>query len=359
MRVGLLIYGSLQTISGGYLYDRKLVEHLRCKGDKVWVISLPWRSYAQHLGDNLSLSLLRRLEHLPLDILLQDELNHPSLFLLNRWLRARTGYLIISIVHHLRSSEARSSWQNRLYRWVEHHYLLTVDGFVFNSQTTRSVVEKLVGQDRPAVVAYPATSLRPDITEDEIAARVMQPGPLRIVFLGNVIPRKGLHTLLGALKQLPRDEWALTVVGSLSVDKSYVRAIHRQVARSGLTKQVLFLGPVSDIDLNIRLRESHLLVVPSSYEGFGIVYLEGMGFGLPAIASNAGAVGEIITPGRNGFLVEPRHNSALAQYLHQLGQDRERLLAMSLNARRYYLSHPTWDVTAERIRMFLQTIVGK
>jgi glycosyltransferase involved in cell wall biosynthesis len=359
LRIGLLIYGSLQTTSGGYVYDRKLVEHLRCKGDKVWVISLPWRSYAQHLGDNLSFSLLRQLERLPLDILLQDELNHPSLFLLNRWLRTRTGYLIISIVHHLRSSEARSTWQNRFYRCVEHHYLLTVDGFVFNSQTTRSVVEKLVGQKRPAVVAYPATSLRPDITEDEIAARVMQPGPLRIVFLGNVIPRKGLHTLLDALEQLPRDEWSLTVVGNLSVDKSYVRTIHRQVARSGLAKQVLFLGPISDIDLNIWLKENHLLVVPSSYEGFGIVYLEGMGFGLPAIASTAGAAREIINHGRNGFLMELEDTSALAQHLHQLSQDRKQLLAMSLEARRCYLSHPTWDVTAERIRMFLQTIVEK
>jgi hypothetical protein len=64
MRVGLLIYGSLDTISGGYLYDCKLVEHLRQQGDQVEIISLPWRNYLRHLGDNLSSGLLQRLKSL-------------------------------------------------------------------------------------------------------------------------------------------------------------------------------------------------------------------------------------------------------------------------------------------------------
>ena len=55
MRIGLLIYGSLDTLSGGYLYDRKLVEHLRQAGDSVEIVPLPWRSYPAHLADNLSL----------------------------------------------------------------------------------------------------------------------------------------------------------------------------------------------------------------------------------------------------------------------------------------------------------------
>ena len=106
MRIGLVIYGSLDTLSGGYLYDRMLVEHLRRQGDEVEIFSLPWRDYARHLTDNLSTGLLRRLQGSRLDVLLQDELNHPSLFWLNR--RLHVNYPIVSIVHHLRSSEKRS-----------------------------------------------------------------------------------------------------------------------------------------------------------------------------------------------------------------------------------------------------------
>ena len=49
MRLGLLIYGSLDNISGGFLYDRRLVQHLRRGGDRVEIISLPWRGYGRGL----------------------------------------------------------------------------------------------------------------------------------------------------------------------------------------------------------------------------------------------------------------------------------------------------------------------
>src|SRR5687768_14879794 len=129
MNVGLIIYGSLDTRSGGYLYDRKLVEYLRAHDDTVEIISLPWRNYASHLMDNLSFRLPRGL-----DLVIEDELNHPSLIAANR---RPHPYPVVSLVHHLRSSEARPAWQNNFYRWVEKRYLQSVDSFIFNSKTTQ------------------------------------------------------------------------------------------------------------------------------------------------------------------------------------------------------------------------------
>src|SRR3972149_1284267 len=132
-----------------------LVEHLRRAGDQVEVYSLPWRNYLRHLGDNLSSALFQRLHRAELDVLLQDEFNHPSLAWLNRRLRRYTSYPIFAIVHHLPSSEVHSSGLRRFYRWVERRYLASVDGFIFNTQTTRDVVENLIGKGRPSVVAKP------------------------------------------------------------------------------------------------------------------------------------------------------------------------------------------------------------
>ena len=117
-----------------------------------------------------------------------------------------------------------------------------------------------------------------------------------------------------------------------------------------------FLGRVGEAELVERMRNAHIMAVPSSYEGFGIVYLEGMGYGLPAIAGARGAAHEVVTPGETGYLVEPGDTAGLAGYLLQLHLDRERLLTMSLAARQCYEAHPTWEQTTAQIRKFLQSL---
>ena len=356
MRIGLVIYGTLDTISGGFLYDRKLVEHLRQSGDHVEIISLEWRSYLTNLADNWSSAVRSRLRESALDLMLQDELNHSSLFRTNERL---DDFPIVSVVHHLRSSERRPGWQNRLYRWVERRYLKSVDGFVFNSETTRAAVEVLVGGSPPSVVAYPSGDhLRPGVTPAQVEARAMAQGPLRVVFVGNIIPRKELHVLIAALARLPREEFSLEAVGSHSVDPGYVRTVHRKISEANLDGAVTLPGSITDEALVERLGQSHVLVMPSSYEGFGIAYLEGMGAGLPAIASTAGASAEVIDHDRNGFLIAPGDVDALARHLSELSRDREKLVRMGTAALDTYAAHPTWRETASRIRRFLCTIVS-
>lgn len=360
MRVGLVIYGSLDTLSGGYLYDRKLVEYLRERGDSVEVISLPWRSYSRHLSDNFSTVLLRRLARLSLDVLLQDELNHPSLFMLNRRLRRLASYPIVSIVHHLRCDEDHPAWHKYLYRQIESLYLSTVDGFIFNSADTRRKVEGMLAgaglRMPPCHVAYPGGNrLCPPACDEEIRQRSAE-RPLRVLFAGNVIPRKGLHVLLDALAAVPAQSWKLTIVGNYHIDPPYTRSICQQIKRKGLSDDVRFTGVLNDTGLSGCMRDSHVLAMPSFYEGFGIVYLEGMGFGLPAIGTSSGAANEIITHGRDGFLVRPGDAAALAGYLSALALDRPRLARMSLAARETYLSRPTWEESMKSIRSFLAGI---
>ncbi len=365
MKIGLIIYGSLESVSGGYLYDRKLVQYLQQSGDQVEILSLPWRSYALRLiQDNFSSGFQKKVREAKVDLLLQDELNHPSLFSINHKLRKRLGCPIISIVHHLRVSEQRPAWQNALYGWVERQYLSTVDGFIFNSQTTRRTVKAILKKQEkelpPHLVAYPAGDrFSPRITTDAINQRAHANCPFRILFLGNVIHRKGLHVLLQALESLPEINWALDVAGSLAHEPGYARNMQALAARPGLNQRVKFLGALDDTTLAKELASSHVLVVPSSYEGYGIAYLEGMSYGLPAIATTNGAAGEIITHGVDGFLVPPGQPEPLAEVIRGLADDPAHLTAMSLAARQRYLAQPTWQQTTEMIRKFLVMQVGQ
>jgi len=344
MKIGLVIYGSLDTLSGGYLYDRKLVDYLCSQGDTVEIISLPWRNYTVHLTDNFHFKLPPNL-----DILIQDELNHPSLIAANA---GKHAYPIISLAHHLRCSELRPKWQNAFYRVVEKKYLQSVDGFIFNSKTTKSVVHGLMVNGKPSIVAYPPTDRFGDpISEDEIIERVRS-NELRILFLGNIIKRKGLHTLLEALR-LQTLDFRLDVVGSLTSEPKYAQTMQEKVKVLGLTSKVLFHGTLDNEPLIEKLKQAHVLVVPSSYEGFGIVYLEGMCYGLPAIGTTAGAAGEIISDGLDGFLIGPGDVGLLASRLKFLKERRDILIQMSLAARSRYLRQPNWEQTAGQIREFL------
>ncbi len=361
MRIGLIIYGSLETLSGGYLYDRMLVEYLREHGDTLEVISLTGRGYASHLLHNFSSRLLHRLADLECEILLQDELNHPSLFILNRRLRDAVSYPLISIVHHLRSCEDNPLWLNPVYRSIESRYLSSLDGFICNSLATQKEVADLLNserselQNRTCLVANPGGDrLQPQVSEAEIRRRASQDGPLRILFTGNIISRKGLHVLLKALKRLPADRFLLNVVGDPDADPSYILSIRRLIEQDEMTDRVIFKGILSDSDLADCMRSSHLLVMPSFYEGFGIVYLEGMGFGLPAIATDCGGAREIIRHGVDGFLVPSGDDTVLAEHLTLLAEDRGLLLEMSLDALDNYRSRPTWDDSMKSIRNFLK-----
>jgi glycosyltransferase involved in cell wall biosynthesis len=357
MHVGLIIYDDLEKLTGGYLYDRKLVNYLRAQGDHVEVISLAWRNYGQHLADNISRSLLRRLQEAKFDLLIQDELNHPSLFLLNQLLKKRAHYSIVTLVHLLRSSESRPSWLNRIYSAVERKYFHSVDGAIFNCKTTRATVNQLAGREIPGIVAYPGRdALYYGASLDEISRRALQSGPLKVIFLANVVPGKGLNTLIEALSKMPRGSWRLTVVGSLTMDSTYSHGIRDQILRAGLSDYVELKGAVPNDEVSGYLVSHHVLVVPSRYEALGIAYLEAMGCGLPVIATAAGGAHEIVSHGEVGFLTSPGDANMLAQYLCQINQDRERLLEMSLAAYKRISMHPTWDESFFRIREFLQTL---
>jgi len=347
MRVGLTVYGSLEERSGGFRYDRKLVEGLRAEGDTVEVVELPWRSYGRGLLDSVSGELRDRLR-VDVDVMLQDELAHPSLLRANR----RLPYPIVSIVHHLRASERRRL--SPLYRAVERQYLGSVDGAVCNSEVTRDVVTGL-GVDSGATVVAPPAGDRfdPDIDDDEIEARAGE-RPLRVVFVGNVARRKGLDTLVEGLAAADADA-ELTVVGR-AVEEGYVGDVRRLIRRKGLTDRVRMAGELSDDRLAAALRSGHVLAVPSRYEGFGIVYLEGMSFGLPAIASRAGGATETVTHGENGVLVDPDDPAAVAGAITRFAADRDRLASMGIAARRRYERQPGWPAVTARVRSFLAEI---
>ncbi len=351
MNLGLVIYGSLEQNTGGYRYDRQLVNQLRQHGDRVDVHSLPWHSYSRALGHNLSLRIERWARAAEIDLLLQDELNHPSLVWVNRRLR-RQGLPLVSIVHHLRTSEPHRPLAHAVYRRIERHYLRSVDGVVCNSHPTLEAAQALAGRPLRSVVAWPgADRQRQQVQPEQVSVRAREPGALRLLYVGAILPRKGLDVLLRALERFRRGSLRLTVVGDAERDPRFARRMAECAQQ--LAIPVEFLGPVPDERLD-RLFTSHqVLVVPSWHEGFGICYLEAMGFGLACLASTSGGAGDLLRDGVDGYLIPPGDDARLAECLDLLLHDRSLLARMGLAGLERARKHPTWEATGASIRRFL------
>ena len=350
LRIGIVYYGDLSTLTGGNLYDRKLIDHLEQQSIAVEHVSMARRSYLGSLAQNWSAPIATRFVRNPPDVLLQDELVHPSLFYSNRRLRSFLGCPLVAVVHHLQSSEAHGRLANVFFRQVERLYLSTMDGFIFNSETTRRAVFSLLSSKRPFVVAPPGGDrLAVTMTRQRVRARARE-DPLKLLFVGNLIPRKGLHHLLRALEDLLQPAFRLEIVGSGSFDARYTASVRRLAARLG--DRVRFHGTVADSELARLFASSQLFCVPSSYEGFGIAYLEALGWGLPVIASAAGGATEIIRP-ENGYLVTPGDTGALTAVIDRLIEDRELLSRLSLAALETHQAHPSWEDSMTAARNFL------
>jgi glycosyltransferase involved in cell wall biosynthesis len=360
MHIGLIIYGSLATLTGGYIYDRILVDYMRQRGHQVEIISLPHRRFGSHLLDTFYSRLAKDSAALQFDLLLQDELCHPSLWRVNHRLRKKAHFPVVAVVHQVRCRQPRSRLLNRIYEAVERPYLNSVDAFVFNSNTTRQTVEKLVAGCRPAVVAYPAGDRLGCLGSlERIESRAMSPGPLRLIFVGNLLPNKGLLPLIQGLSRLPSESWHLTVAGSLGMDRRYSRRVQKLVVAQNVSQQVALVGPVDGPELASLLARSHVFIMPYSHEGFGMAHLEAMGFALPVIGSSSGAVKEFVLPERNGFLIDPGDVETTLVCLKRLNHDRQLLVKMSRSALQTFHERPHWRDTMEIVHRFLWELVNK
>jgi glycosyltransferase involved in cell wall biosynthesis len=353
MKVGLVVYGSLDSPSGGFRYDRELVRRLESRGARVMLFTQPWRAYPLRLADNLHFGLRRRVQRANLDVLLEDELNHPSLLAM-----AAVPSLPprVAIVHHLRSSERHPPIARSMFAVVERCYLDGVDAFICNSHTTASVVRRTSAQPRPLVVAEPGgrEMAQPPRAEEVLAKAAER--PLRILFVGQLTKRKGLHVLLDAVAGLSPGTWKLDVVGDPNAEPRYARRCETRAKAFG--GAVRFHGHLDGEALDAAFRRAHVLCVPSQYEGYGIVYAEALQYGLPAIATRAGAAHEIVEDGRSGFLVPAESPKAVATVLASL-DDSEVLASLSLQALERSRVLPTWEESMNRAAEFVEEVVAR
>jgi phosphatidylinositol alpha-1,6-mannosyltransferase len=165
-------------------------------------------------------------------------------------------------------------------------------------------------------------ALVPETNDVDRIEPVSSLGPHVVLLVGRISAAeryKGHDQLLDAWPQLLRSVPDAKLVFAGSGDDE---ARLRQRARDlGVTESVVFMGFVEPESLAGVYRGAALLAMPSRNEGFGLVYLEAMSYGLPCIGSRQDAAGEVIEDGKTGFLVNQGSTTQLADALTRLLTD--------------------------------------
>lgn len=167
--------------------------------------------------------------------------------------------------------------------------------------------------------------------------------------------QKGLDTLLEALAKLVRERPSLQLrIAGRGKDARRVESYAREL---GIIDHLRMLGEVSDAERVRLFSGAKLLLMPSRFEGFGMVAAEAMAAAVPLIAADAGSLPEVVAAPEGGVLVPPGDASALAAATLALLDDSPRRAALSHSARRS-AERFRWNTVAEDHLEFLRLIAG-
>jgi len=390
----VVIPGDLETRTGGYGYDRRIIAGLRNRG---WQVDLrllhdsfphPTPAARDHaaralaaipddavvLVDGLALGALpaeaereaRRLRIVAL-------VHHP--------LAAETG-LDADVACELELSERRALAASRFVVVTSRatagalaRYGVTSDRIAVvepgtdpaplsrGSAPRRSAINREpspIGND-PSAIGHEPSNIghEPSAVGHQPSAIGHQPlEPLEVALLcvATLTPRKGHALLFRALASIADRRWRLTCAGSLDRDPATVDQLREQLRTDGLDERVTFAGDLETPALTVEYDRADLFVLATLYEGYGMAVAEALARGLPVVSTATGAIADLVDGG--GVVVPPGDLTQLTDALARVIGDARLREQLAAGARAVRNRLPRWEDAAAAMATVLENVAG-
>lgn len=346
MILHFVIPGALDTPTGGYGYDRRLIAELGRLGWEVRHVALGEGFPCP--GPDQRAEAAAAFAALPDGALaLTDGLAFGAL---PEVAAAERGRLrLAALAHHpLCDETGLSAAEAAALRTSEEAALAAAGAVICTSGATAVRLGELFGLD-PAGIAVAPPGVDP-------APRSPGTGePPVILSVGSLIPRKRHDVLIDALALLADRPWRARIVGSAALDPACAAALAERVAARELGSRVELMGARADV--RAELAEADVFALASEYEGYGMAFAEAMVQGLPVVACGVGAIGDLV-PAAAGALVAPGDPAAFAAGLAPLLDDPARRRAAATAAFAAGARLPGWAETARIVDQALRALVG-
>ena len=332
------IPGDIRSATGGYAYDRRVLELLPHFGIAIKHLPLP-SSFPNPTAYDLD-ETRRLIAKTPYDAtVLVDGLAFGAL---PADIADCGGRRVIAVIHHplfletglphARKVELKASERTALER--ADHVVVT------SRATARILADEMALDQKKVTVAEPGT--------DPTSRATGTGSPLHILAVGAVSPRKNYELLISALVPLASLDWRLTIAGALDRHPAAVESLRTKITSAGLDGRVTLAGKVVPATLDRYYDSADLFVSASLFEGYGMVLAEAMARGLPVVTATGGAAGD--TARRSAALhVAPGNKSEMTNALKRALTDKKLRDGLADAAWDIGRTLPTWQETARRV----------
>jgi glycosyltransferase involved in cell wall biosynthesis len=342
--IGFIIPGDIMTPTGGYRYDRMVMEGLGEFGIKVVHVPLSPGYPAPDPATRRATATLIR--NIAVDLWLVDGLAFGAFGPVEL---AAFNRPVIALVHHALCDETGldPATATALLH-SEKQALASATAVIVTSPQTAARVCDLFGLKTTRVhVAVPGV-IGPVLPDEQRSHK------LRLLCVGSVSPRKGYDLLVQALAPLKGQAWHLNIAGRLD-DADTTRDLRQQIEQAGLAQSVTLCGALGDEELASLWTSHDALLFPSRYEGYGMVLTEALAHGLAVLCSDQVPAAEgLPAPAvmRLGVLDRQGWTSQIAAWL----ETPERVRTAKQAARDIARTLPQWRDTAAQIADIIQGI---
>ena len=333
------IPGDIGLPTGGYAYDRRVLALLQQFGIAVRHVELRG-SFPDPSAADLDETGRLLAQMAPGNVVMVDGLAYGAM---PADVIARVRAPVIALVHHplcLEAGLARPR-QDALHALEKTALAMARRVVVTSHVTARTLVTDFAVTGDKIRVAEPGTDPAP-------RAGGSAAGPVQLLSVGAIVPRKAHDILVRALAPLKDRDWRLTIAGPTDRSPEALAAVRAAIIEASLADRITLVGPVNQQRLADLYASADAFLMASLYEGYGMVLAEAMARGLPIVCTTGGAAAETV-PYDAAIKVPPGDERAFTlavqRILHDAGL-RRRIAEASWAAGQRL---PRWEDTARTI----------
>jgi glycosyltransferase involved in cell wall biosynthesis len=342
MKLFFVIPGDIHSLTGGYLYNKRIAEGLRQRDYDVQILGLD-----DPLYDTAAIEKTCRMQFGKLEKGSWVVIDSLALGLLGTIIREFKNHLhLVGLIHlpvsydPLARKNDKTLSGNELEALQDTCHLILTGKFIMHILLDGGLAREKMSLVEPGVDLFP---------RKPFYARQ----PSELLCISNYSAVKAQHVLVNALSKLRKWNWTMRLYGNTGTDRDYVNSLVSLINREKLQKRILLYDTLERKNMSAQFLKADLFIFPSVFESYGMVLTESLSHGIPVLTTTAGNIPNTVPPSM-GMFTEPGNSDEMAAVLEELFMDEGKYRSLCEAASVYYRQARPWSKAVDEFEQVIR-----